>query len=86
LETATEPLKYVSNENVRDSQHVVGKASDEKGIQVAAAILAKSAAAYELKIRGSDQIFTRGGQPVREPVVNRRLPLQAVSETEFSAP
>jgi len=41
LRADTEPLEYLCNENERDAQHLVGKASDEKGIQVAPAILAK---------------------------------------------
>ena len=60
LRADTEPLEYVCNENERDAQHLVGKASDEKGIQVAPAILAKYVGSYELKI----------------PEVNRIVPLE----------
>jgi hypothetical protein len=91
LEADTEPLEYVCNENERDSQHLVGKASDEKGIQVAAAILAKYVGSYELKIPGSTRIFTlevslSGDQLAIGGFGAAKTSLQAVSETEFSAP
>ena len=43
----TEPLEYVCNENERDKGHLVGKASDEKGITVDRAVLAQYAGAFE---------------------------------------
>ena len=43
----TEPLEYVCNENERDRGHLVGKASDEKGIAVDPEILAQYAGTYE---------------------------------------
>ena len=43
----TEPLEYVCNENERDKGHLVGKASDEKGITVDRAILQQYAGAFE---------------------------------------
>ena len=58
LEADTEPLEYVCNENERDRQHLVGKASDDKSIAVAAAVLSKYVGSYELKIPGTDRILT----------------------------
>ena len=43
----TEPLEYVCNENERDKGHLVGKASDDKGITVDRAVLLQYAGAYE---------------------------------------
>ena len=92
LDADTEPLEYVCNENERDRSHLVGKASDEKTIHVAPAILSKYVGTYELKWPGSntrtlvleisvsgDQLFISGG-----PIV--KTALRASSETEFSAP
>jgi hypothetical protein len=39
-------LEYVCNENEKDSAHMVGKASDEKGVEVAREVLAKYAGVY----------------------------------------
>jgi hypothetical protein len=49
-------LEYVCNENERDSAHLVGKASDAKGVEVAPEILVKYA---------GDYAGTRGGRPIR---------------------
>ena len=91
LEADWEPLEYVCNENERDSQHLVGKASDEKGIQVATTILAKYVGSYELKIPGTNRILTievslSGDQLALGGFGAAKTLLQAVSETEFSAP
>ena len=43
----TEPLEYVCNENERDRGHLVGKASDEKGITLDRAVLLQYAGQYE---------------------------------------
>ena len=91
LEADWQPLEYVCNENERDSQHLVGKASDEKGIQVATTILAKYIGSYELKVPGSNRIFTvevslSGEQLFLGGFGAAKTLLQAVSETEFSAP
>src|SRR6185437_6454747 len=88
----TEPLEYVCNENERDRDHLVGKASDEKTVRVDPAILSKYVGTYELKWPGSntrtllfevsvsgDQLFIGGG-----PIV--KTAMRATSETEFSAP
>jgi hypothetical protein len=50
-------LEYVCNENEKDSAHMVGKASDEKSIEVAPEVLAKYAGAYAT--------ITRLGRPIR---------------------
>src|SRR5271155_2893787 len=42
----TEPLEYVCNENERDAGHLIGKASDDKGVPVPAELLAKYAGSY----------------------------------------
>ncbi len=48
LVTDTEMLEYVCNENQKDVEHLVGKASDEKklAVKVAPAVLAKYAGTY----------------------------------------
>ena len=50
-------LEYVCNENEKDSAHMVGKASDEKAVEVAPEVLAKYAGAYATT--------TRLGRPIR---------------------
>jgi hypothetical protein len=86
----TESLEYVCNENERDRQHLVGKASDEKGIQLAPAILSKYAGSYELKIPGREQIqvmtVSMAGDRLMLGGLGPNTPLTPRSETEFSAP
>jgi hypothetical protein len=43
----TEQLEYVCNENERDHGHLVGKASDQKGVEVSREVISKYAGAYE---------------------------------------
>jgi hypothetical protein len=43
----TEPLEYVCNENERDHAHLVGKASEQKGVEVPRTVLAEYAGTYE---------------------------------------
>jgi hypothetical protein len=84
----TEPLEYVCNENERDRDHLVGKTTDEKGVDVAPAILQKYVGNYELTFPATGQVFTLivslkddrlvlGGMGPSEPL----LP---VSQTEFT--
>jgi hypothetical protein len=86
-----DPLEYVCNENERDRQHLVGKASDDKSITVAAAVLSKYVGAYELKIPGNDRTVTlefslSGDQLSIGGFGAAKAPLSATSETEFSSP
>ena len=90
LRADTEPLEYVCNENERDWQHLVGKASDEKGIPVAPAVLAKYVGSYELKIPEVNRIVPleislSGGQLSVGGFGGAKTPLLAVSENEFSS-
>jgi hypothetical protein len=90
LEADTEPLEYVCNENERDRQHLVGKASDDKSIAVAAAVLSKYVGSYDLKIPGSDRILTieislSGDQLSIGGFGAATMPLIATSEKEFTA-
>ena len=90
LEADTEPLEYVCNENERDRQHLVGKASDDKSIAVATAVLSKYVGSYELKIPGTDRILTleislSGDQLSLGGFGAAKAPLIATSETEFSS-
>jgi hypothetical protein len=77
----TEPIEYVCNENERDHQHLVGKASDQKGVEVDKAILSKYVGSYEfsppdrpdLKVPvdielDGDQLAMTGGGP-RESLI-----------------
>lgn len=91
LQADTEPLEYVCNENERDHQHLVGQASDEKGIQVAAAILAKYVGSYEMKFPGVEQLITleislSGDQLFIGGFGAAKARAPAVSQNEFSAP
>jgi hypothetical protein len=52
-------LEYVCNENEKDSAHLVGKASDAKGIEVTPEILARYAGAYA---------GTSLGRPIRHEI------------------
>src|SRR5271155_3088218 len=86
----TEPLEYVCNENERDREHLVGKASDVKSFKVAPEILAKYVGSYEFKIPTTGKIETWTFSVSADHLVfsgaGPSMPLTAVSETEFSAP
>ncbi len=91
LEADTQMIEYVCNENERDRVHMIGKASDQKGVKVALETLAKYAGAYQVNtlITGEPHDFTvelddEGGLVVIG--FGPPLPLTAVSETEFSSP
>jgi hypothetical protein len=90
LDPDNEQLEYVCNENERDAKHLVGKASDEKGIKVAAAILAKYAGLYEFKVPATGELinltFSLNKDHLTLSGVGPTESLIAVSETEFSAP
>jgi hypothetical protein len=83
-------LEFVYNENEKDRAHLVGKASDVKGVEVAPEILAKYAGVYtgsdnvgrlmhfEIFPSGRELLFSRGG--------GAKQPLTAVSNTNFMIP
>jgi hypothetical protein len=85
----TEPLEYVCNENERDSAHLVGKASDEKGVAVAPEILAKYAGSYVFNDPITHEVFSFTFKVDKDHLVmsgaGPSTPLTASSETEFSA-
>jgi hypothetical protein len=84
----TEPLEYVCNENERDRAHLVGKTSDEKGIDVAPAVLQKYVGNYELTFPTTGQIFTLNVSLKDDRLVLGGMgpseALLAVSQTEFT--
>jgi hypothetical protein len=84
----TEPLEYVCNENERDRDHLVGKTTDEKGIDVAAAILQKYVGNYELTFPATGQVFTLAVSLKDNRLVLGGMgpsePLLGVSQTEFT--
>ena len=90
LNADTEELEYVCNENERDHQHLVGKASDDKGIAVSRDILASYVGTYTFKLPSTGQVFTFSfSLPADRLVMGGMGPsvaLSAVSSTEFSAP
>ena len=86
----TEPLEYVCNENERDAVHLVGKASDDKGVPLTAEILAKYAGTYRFTDPVThevvDFIFKFDTDHLVLSGVGPTEKLISVSETEFSAP
>jgi hypothetical protein len=89
LNADTEELEYVCNENERDRDHLVGKASDEKSVKIAPEILAKYVGSYEFKIPTTGKIetwtFSVSGDHLVFGGAGPSIALNAVSETEFSA-
>jgi hypothetical protein len=84
-----QPLEYVCNENERDRQHLVGKASDEKSVTVAPEILSKYVGSYELKFPdGPPRLMTvsLAGDHLMMDGLGRNIPLASLSETEFTMP
>jgi hypothetical protein len=84
----TEPLEYVCNENERDAQHLVGKESDDKGIPLAAELLAKYAGSYNFTDPVTHEVVTFIFKVDTDHLilsgVGPSTPLTAVSETEFA--
>jgi len=90
-------IEYVCNENEKDSAHLVGKASDEKGVEVAPEILARYAGVYadptgvrrmrfEIFPSGRELLFSRDGSAKRPliPVANTKfVMLPSGYELEF---
>lgn len=89
LNADTEQLEYVCNENERDRDHLVGKASDVKGVKIAPGILAKYVGDYDLTLPATHQVFTAtfklDGDRLMFGGLGRTVPLVPLSETEFSA-
>jgi hypothetical protein len=86
----TEPLEYVCNENERDHRHLVGKASDEKGVAVAHDILSHYVGAYEFKPPDRPDItvvldISLVGDRLMMAAGGPREELTPVSETDFAA-
>jgi len=54
----TEQLEYVCNENERDAAHLVGKASDDKGVPIAPELLAKYAGSYNFNDPVTHEVIT----------------------------
>jgi len=91
LDPDHELLEYVCNENEKDRVHLVGKASDVKGIKVAPEILAKYVGSYEFKspTTGKIQNWVFSVNEDHQLVLGGAFPstpLISLSETEFSAP
>jgi hypothetical protein len=90
LNADTEQLEYVCNENERDHDHLVGKASDDKGIAVARDILAAYVGSYAFKFPATGEVFTLNFvMPADQLMLSGMGPtvtLSAISNTEFSAP
>jgi hypothetical protein len=85
----TEAIEYVCNENERDHQHLVGKASDQKGVEVDKAILSKYVGTYEFSppdrpdLRMSVEVVLDGDR-LAMAVGGPKQPLTPLSATEFA--
>ena len=90
LNADTEQLEYVCNENERDRQHLVGTASDEKGVPVSPALLAKYAGNYEFTDPVTHQVFTLtisvNGDHLAFSGMGPTVQLISLSNVEFSGP
>jgi hypothetical protein len=84
----TEPLEYVCNENERDAEHLVGKASDDRGVPVTAELLARYAGSYNFTDPVTHEVITFIFKVDTDHLVlsgvGPSTPLTAVSESEFS--
>jgi hypothetical protein len=81
----TELIEYVCNENERDSQHHVGKASDDKAIEVSPSILLSYVGVYDVPAWGRTRISLLGNELTVERG-GSKAPLKALSETTFAMP
>jgi hypothetical protein len=88
LDADTEQLEYVCNENERDHQHLVGKASDEKSVPVDPKLLARYAGTYEFASPTSHQVFNLTFTLDKDHLVfggmGSSVPLVSASKTDFS--
>jgi hypothetical protein len=86
----TEPLEYVCNENERDRGHLVGRASDVKGVDVDPKILVQYAGTYEYhpperpEITIPFEINVKDGQMLMQGD-GPKVELTPLSATQFSA-
>jgi hypothetical protein len=84
----TEDIEYVCNENERDRQHLIGKASDEKSVAVASRILALYAGTYTMKIPETGQLldltFSVDNGRLMMSGAGPTTELKAKSDTEFT--
>jgi hypothetical protein len=81
-------LEYVCNENNKDIAHLVGKASDAKGVEVAPEILAKYAGVYAGTISGRPirlEIFPSGRELLFSRDGRAKQPLTPISNVKFLA-
>ncbi|HEY7334475.1 MAG TPA: hypothetical protein VH639_06300 [Bryobacteraceae bacterium] len=82
-------LEYVCNENEKDVPHLVGKASDVKGVEVARELLAKYAGAYAGILPNARpirfEIYPSGGQLLFSRNGSAKQPLTPISNTKFMA-
>jgi hypothetical protein len=89
LNPDTEQIEYVCNENEKDRVHLVGKASDDKGVKVDPKVLTKYVGSYELKIPENGKLltltFTVDEDHLMMGGFGASVPLTALSDTEFSA-
>jgi hypothetical protein len=87
LDADTEQLEYVCNENERDRQHLVGKASDEKSVPVDPKILAKYVGNYTFTSPTSHQVFNLTFTIDKDHLVfggmGSSTPLTSASNTDF---
>ena len=88
LDADTEQLEYVCNENERDHQHLVGKASDDKSVAVDPKILQKYVGNYEFINPTTHQAFNLTFTLDKDHLVfggmGPSVPLISSSDTEFS--
>jgi hypothetical protein len=88
LDADTEQLEYVCNENERDRQHLVGKASDDKGVRVDPNILKKYVGSYEFTSPTTHQVFNLTFTLDKDHLVfggtGPSVPLVSASQTDFS--
>ena len=83
LNADTEPLEYVCNENEKDRQHLVGKASDEKSVAVAPSILATYAGSYEFTIPTTGQVMKLTFDPRRRSFGSQWRGTDTVSDRDL---
>jgi hypothetical protein len=87
LDADTEQLEYVCNENERDRQHLVGKASDEKSVRVDPKILATYVGNYSFTSPTTHQLFNLTFTLDKDHLVfggmGSSTPLTSASITDF---
>ncbi len=88
LDADNEQLEYVCNENEKDRQHLVGKASDDKGVAVDPKILGRYVGSYEFTAPTTHQVFKLIFTLEKDHLVfggmGSSVPLVSDSSTEFT--